>query len=606
MAYLKQAFIVYLQKSGNMNPGAYCNGLDNIEKLLAVSIDDEYSKDRCNSLYDKLQLLRRNPEQIGKNEHSVRQYASQLRQYMSFRQEEGRQLMAEVSHSGDSITDDINYHEFTNEGSESRLFHLNTILYGPPGTGKTYYSVIYAVAICEGKTVEDIQKETYNDVLTRYNELKKAGRIVFTTFHQSYGYEEFIEGIRPVTAEDDNDGKLKYEICDGLFKNICKTAQTPENEEIDHNADIWFVWLKDKGSNDLKTECFSHGEMRFEGPKEPDESFRWVYERLMKIKPGDFVISYYGKSQLIDGVGIVQDEELLYDQTKPNYRWTRKVKWLTTEKIIDVKRINNNLYLPNFKVSSMKHMKLSDLLGVIKNDGGINFQKNDKPYVFIIDEINRGNISKIFGELITLIEETKRTDEAEEMEAVLPYSGERFSVPNNVYILGTMNTADRSIALMDTALRRRFDFIEMMPQVAVLESLGIDKITIDGEEINISKMLSIINERIKCLYDREHTIGHAYFTRLQYNPSIGMLAEIFENRIIPLLQEYFYEDYEKIQLVLGDNSKPNEFKFVLDEPLHMNNLFNGDTDIDIPEKGYQIQHAAFAKIQSYKLIGSGV
>ena len=189
------------------------------------------------------------------------------------------------------------------------------------------------------------------------------------------------------------------------------------------------------------------------------------------------------------------------------------------------------------------------------------------------------------------------------MEAILPYSGEAFSVPNNVYILGTMNTADRSIALMDTALRRRFEFAEMMPDSKILDSWGVGTIAVGGVELKVAKMLDVINERIEYLFDREHTIGHAFFRRLADDPSIETLASIFEKNVIPLLQEYFYEDYEKIQLVLGDNSKEDEFKFILDRSVKVKDIFNGNPDIDLPEKGYSIQHGALMKIESYKQIG---
>ena len=202
-----------------------------------------------------------------------------------------------------------------------------------------------------------------------------------------------------------------------------------------------------------------------------------------------------------------------------------------------------------------------------------------------------------------MIEETKRAGSSEAMEAILPYSGEAFSVPGNVYILGTMNTADRSIALMDTALRRRFEFVEMMPDSEVLESQGAGTICVDNVELNVAKMLDLINERIEYLFDREHTIGHAFFRKLEDDPSIDTLADIFEKKVIPLLQEYFYEDYEKIQLVLGDNDKEDEFKFVLDKKVELGKIFKGNPDMDLPSKRYSIQKSAFKKIQSYKLIG---
>ncbi|HFU4214746.1 TPA: AAA family ATPase, partial [Streptococcus suis] len=225
-------------------------------------------------------------------------------------------------------------------------------------------------------------------------------------------------------------------------------------------------------------------------------------------------------------------------------------------------------------------------------------EQNEKPYVFIIDEINRGNISKIFGELITLIECTKREGKPEATEAVLPYSGDPFSIPKNVYILGTMNTADRSIALMDTALRRRFSFLEMMPETDILRSIGADKVG----DLNVADMLDVINERIGFLYDREHTIGHAFFTDLKDDASIERLKCIFEKSVIPLLQEYFYEDYQKIQMILGDDGKENpDLKFIKDEKVIAKKIFKGNVEdiIDLPEKKYSINKEALSNIQSY-------
>jgi 5-methylcytosine-specific restriction protein B len=329
-------------------------------------------------------------------------------------------------------------------------FDKNIILYGPPGTGKTYHTVIYAVAICEGKSIEEIGAEPYNDVMTRYTQLKKDGRIAFTTFHQSYGYEEFIEGIKPVVDGSKTD--LSYTIEPGVFKRFCDNAESTYNEVA---------------------------------------------------------------------------------------------------------------------------------------------------HVFIIDEINRGNISKIFGELITLIEDTKRKGMEEQASAILPYSGEEFSIPKNVYILGTMNTADRSIALMDTALRRRFRFKEMLPDHTLLRGVTVKA---DGQSVNIDLMLKIINERITYLYDREHTLGHAFFMGLKVDNSIENLAAIFENSVIPLLQEYFYEDYEKICLVLGDNAKKDvSTQFVAAEDIPQD-TFEGDVsdEFDIPDKKYTILYDNFTNIMAYK------
>ncbi len=326
----------------------------------------------------------------------------------------------------------------------------NLILYGPPGTGKTYHTAIYAVALCEGKPVEAVQAEDYSAVMDRYEALKKEHRIEFTTFHQSYGYEEFIEGIKPVVGEAASD--LKYTIEHGVFKRFCDAAR--------------------------------------------------------------------GRAE---------------------------------------------------------------------------------PYVFIVDEINRGNISKIFGELITLIEDTKREGMKEQASAALPYSKKNFSVPANVYLLGTMNTADRSLALMDTALRRRFQFVEMMPDADVLRTIHADKVA----DLDVAEMLETINKRIALLYDREHTIGHAFFTKLAGKPTIETLQGIFKNSVIPLLQEYFYEDYQKIQLVLGDNGKTDpSTKFIVDEEVRVKDVFKGNADdmADLPEIAYSINQEAFSNFESYKQI----
>ena len=344
------------------------------------------------------------------------------------------------------------------ENDNEIIHEKNIILYGPPGTGKTYNTVYYAVAICENKAIEDVKKDSYSDVLKRYNDYKNSGKIEFTTFHQSYGYEEFIEGIKPCSSiEEKNTNGLEYSIVSGAFKAFCDIVKEK----------------KERG--------------------------------------------------------------------------------------------------------------------------------NKENSVFIIDEINRGNISKIFGELITLIEDTKREGEKEQISVKLPYSQELFSVPNNVYIIGTMNTADRSISLMDTALRRRFHFVEMMPDEKVLKDISIKDKEGKDSGIDMQEMVKKINERIEILYDREHTIGHALFLGLVETSTVEKLASIFKKSIIPLLQEYFYEDYQKIQLILGDNGKKDDSnKFILDEKIKIREIFNGNiNDIDVPNIKYSINDEAFYSIDSY-------
>lgn len=478
---------------------------------------------------------------------------------------------------------------------------LNTILYGPPGTGKTYNTVIYAVAICENKNIEDVQSEEYEKVLHRYNELKKEGRIAFTTFHQSFGYEEFIEGISPIIFEDNSDdcsGNIEYKIKSGIFKSFCEETEkiTIKNDKFSINKDatIWKVTVGSKVQND----CFVNNYIRI-GFGINDKGAK---EFVNQINEGDIIITTDGNRKNIRGIAIATSDEAYKLENTESDSTTRDVMWLVRDINDDVTILNGNKWLQRKTVSRLPNMNIKDLMEfAIKKNVELketHIEKNNGSYVFIIDEINRGNISKIFGELITLIEDTKRKGMTEEMSTILPYSGSLFSVPSNVYILGTMNTADRSIALMDTALRRRFQFVEMMPDTNILKN-----ITVEGVEI--APILEKINERITFLYDREHTIGHAFFIKLIDSPDINTLGSIFEKSIIPLLQEYFYEDYQKIQLILGDNEKSDpSIKFILDEKIKVKSVFKGDaTDvIDLPEKKYTINKEAFLNIESYKQI----
>ncbi len=234
----------------------------------------------------------------------------------------------------------------------------------------------------------------------------------------------------------------------------------------------------------------------------------------------------------------------------------------------------------------------------------------DQRFAMVIDEINRGNISKIFGELITLIEPDKREGAENAVSVTLPYSGESFSVPANVDIIGTMNTADRSLALLDTALRRRFEFVPVMPDArddpgAPLAGLRVSS----GEQvINIPLMLDAINQRVEALYDRDHCIGHAYFAPLA-NVSDGderlvALQQVFSTRILPLLEEYFFEDWQKIRLVLADNQKPEAAQFVRERADHeddLERLFGSEHSLDsyATKRRYAVQDAAFSNPDAY-------
>lgn len=500
---------------------------------------------------------------------------------------------------------------------KAMLIHYgqNIILYGPPGTGKTYYTAVYAVAICDGKSIDELSD--YSAVMERYNELKSENRIAFTTFHQSYGYEEFIEGLRPVivpSSDEKDTGSVSYKVESGIFKKFCDIAEEKKiksGNEVFIKSDpvVWKVSLEGSGTNTTKIDCFTNNRIRVGWKNITDLSKIGLKERKIlndfehNMEIGDIVCVLHDKNS-IDGIGIV-DGEYEWLEDGGDYPRSRKVKWLAKDFVEDIYNINNNKILIAPTVYRL-NIEPDKILGIAQKHSlkqMANAKKDTKNYVFIIDEINRGNISKIFGELITLIEPAKRKGAAESMEAILPYSGKPFGVPDNVYILGTMNTADRSIAIMDTALRRRFEFIEMMPDTSVIEEVTV---TADGKTLNVSKMLDIINERITFLYDREHTIGHAFFIGLIKDPSIERLASIFEKSIIPLLQEYFYEDYYKIQLILGDNAKTEQeenLKFIKDTKIVPEDIFTGNAeDIDLPDKKYDINLEALYNIQSYKKI----
>ena len=494
---------------------------------------------------------------------------------------------------------------------------LNTILYGPPGTGKTYHTVIFAVAIIENKKLEAVKAEAYQDVLHRYNMYKAQGLIEFTTFHQSYGYEEFIEGIRPTVA-DEEDGvgssNIQYSVQPGMFKKFCEKADRSLAGRaeaaafaISENATVWKVSLWGTGDNEVRTECLENGHIRIGwdqyGKDITDETDfskdggRVVLNAFInKMQIGDIVFSCYSAST-IDAIGVVTGEYEWHNEFNELKR-LRKVNWIVKGIRENILALNGGTAMTLASVYRLSGIAISDVYKLIEKytpaQAVAPIKKSN--YVFIIDEINRGNISKIFGELITLIEESKRVGKTEGMQTLLPYSMKPFGIPENVYIIGTMNTADRSIATIDTALRRRFAFKEMLPDPEVVAQISV-------ENLSVKELLTRINRRITVLYDREHTIGHAYFMPLAKDNSLEKLAEIFKNKVIPLLQEYFYEDYEKIRLVLADNQKKDERdQFILAKKINQGELF-GSADIGLDDGfTYEINETAFMNPEAYRQI----
>ena len=343
-----------------------------------------------------------------------------------------------------NLSDEL-HESISNEEDELNEDNKNFILYGPPGTGKTYNVINEALEIIDPEGYSEIAEENNREaILNKYKELVDKGQIDFCTFHQSYGYEEFIEGLK-------SDGKGNFVTEDGILKRIAYNAA--------------YEGLKDE----------------------------------------------------------YKEDEVSYDD--------KKVK------------VNN--YINKERAF-----------------------KEAKKFVLIIDEINRGNISKIFGELITLLEEDKRIGTSNQIVANLPYTKEKFSLPNNLYIIGTMNTSDKSIAQIDIALRRRFIFEEMMPDYDVLDE-------IDG--IELDKLLIEINERIEFLLDRDHLIGHAYFVNCN---SYLDIINVVINKIIPLLQEYFYGDNERVGMILGGiGLSKNDKSIVYREEKSAEKIFKGFKNI---------------------------
>ncbi|EAH9849715.1 TPA: AAA family ATPase [Campylobacter jejuni] len=404
---------------------------------------------------------------------------------------------------------------------ENKNMPLNQILYGPPGTGKTYHTIDKALEIL-GENLENRDEKK-----AKFDEYVKNGQIVFTTFHQSYGYEEFVEGIKPRIDSKENSKEVEYEIKDGIFKELCKKAL--DNYKVSLLTQEEFVKSEDLEN---KIEIFL------------DELVD-QQKFIEKIQSGGFKLEEYNEKYRI-----------ITDDTNANLYLNLEIfKTLleNKDKIINgrsIKQILNNKHRRQIDSYYFQLVKLfKEREQDYKVDNNPSEKPELKPYIIIIDEINRGNVSKIFGELITLIEASKRIGEKEELKVTLPYSGKEFGVPKNVYIIGTMNTADRSITSLDTALRRRFEFIEMMPDVS--------KLSMDCEGINLQELLKAINTRIEYLLDREKTIGHAFFVSVE---NLEDLKKVFQNKIIPLLQEYFYNDYALINAVLNHNGMIKEDK----------------------------------------------
>jgi len=448
----------------------------------------------------------------------------------------------------------------------------NLILYGPPGTGKTYATAVEAIRLC-GEPVSQDREE----VMAAYRRLSEAGRIEFVTFHQSISYEDFVEGLRPTQGGKDGLAGFELRAEQGVFRRIARRAETSTGPgdvgysiegrqvfkmsigEAANSEDAYLFEEAIAGGYtllgwediDWSDDRFSKREaiieaVREKGIMEQGEptaaSGRVQMPFIFRnwIKSGDIVIVSKGNS-LFRAIGEVSGEYQFVPREGGGYAHRRAVRWLWIDRAgVPVSEI----YAHNFSQKSVYQLTDAEL-NIPALERYIASQKDvgagaPEAFVLIIDEINRANISKVFGELITLLEPDKRTGQPNALKVRLPYSSDIFGVPGNLHIIGTMNTADRSIALLDTALRRRFEFRELMPDASLLGVV---------EGINVAKLLATINERIEYLFDREHQIGHAYFMGCQSRTDVDV---VMRHKIIPLLSEYFYEDWGKVAAVLGD------------------------------------------------------
>lgn len=508
---------------------------------------------------------------------------------------------------------------------------LNQILFGPPGTGKTYNTINQTLAILAPEFLTQNSgddPESRKTLKAEFDRFAAAGRVRFVTFHQSFSYEDFVEGLRalPPNSEGNPGESLAYDVAKGVFVQLCLDARSDPVLEhklgLKKDPTLWKISIEEaSGDGRTRRYCFQHGEARIGWHKVgdirqadlADPSFKLgsndrssLSSFAREIEEGDVLVCL-GTRRSICAVGVVAGE---YEYTPDVPEGVRKdyvqrlpVNWLLSDIDFDITALNGGRGLTLKTVYPMSRISWPELQQGLQQ-AGFSLTRETKqpatekklPYVLIIDEINRGNISRIFGELITLIEPSKRAGATEALEVVLPYSRRHFSVPDNVYLIGTMNTADRSLAGLDIALRRRFAFREMPPRPELLDGIKV-------AGLDIGQLLRVMNQRIEVLLDREHCLGHAYFmplkeAGLEDDDLLVKLELIFRNQILPLLQEYFFEDWQRIQWVLNDHRKPKLDRFTRRDVHDVTALF-GAIDLPSQDGAWRINEAAFKRPSAY-------
>ena len=436
----------------------------------------------------------------------------------------------------------------------------NIVLHGAPGTGKTYDVPELAVRLCDPRFMSN--RRSREEIVNRYNQLKDDGRLMFTTFHQSLDYEDWIEGLRPVVNEA---SQVTYEIENGVFKRLCEAAERSKLEGnqygITSESDVWKVSLKRTGDNDVRKDCMENDYIRIgwdeygddipdetDGSNRNDKGKKILNAYINEMKVGDIVMSCYSSKE-IDAIGVITGE-YRYDESLPAYKRIRPVHWLIKGKRENIVERNGGKEMVESTVYRLKSIHVEDVEAILEKYGVfIEQEKDDKPYVMVIDELNRGNVSKVFGELITLLEADKRKGSKNEESVKLPYSKKSFHVPDNVYLIATMNTADRSLGSLDYAIRRRFAFIserpiglagdrfnaELFEKVSRLFVKNFDAYKASGWD---ATMRLLPADTLCDEYKPEDVwIGHSYFL-MQDKEGVDNSRERILYELIPLLEEY--------------------------------------------------------------------
>lgn len=451
-------------------------------------------------------------------------------------------------------------------------FNPNIILYGPPGTGKTYSAE---------KIVEAFEQDA-TQVNFSYKKIAQEGRVKFATFHQAFSYEEFVEGIRPVMREADDEqggGSIQYAVEDGVIKRIAKeaagaqlraSATSTTNSALSlvtESSRIWkvslgehkkyYTYCKSKDiigisfglSNDLtglEAPELCNLLNNKVGTETNQTAAAFIISHLtVDMQPGDFVL-VYDSPRTISDIGIVTGD-YMYKPKDAVLMHQRPVKWIKEcgDKPIDIYEMNGYKRLTLSTIYELPRLNIADIKKLVLEEGEKTAELNPKtrPYYLIIDEINRGNVASIFGELMTLLEKDKRG----KLSCILPYSRKPFTLPDNLYIIGTMNTADRSIALIDTALRRRFVFIEVEPDADIFDNALVENPRMVGM-IDKKQLMLTLNERISKEIGRDYRIGHSYYMN---GTTLDKFYLVWYYNLLPLLMEYCYSDIDRLHRLIG-------------------------------------------------------